>query len=52
LPLSYRGCDDDVVAVSTGELASLPACGCDACDDGYTRMLEELDAAMVRVVHN
>jgi hypothetical protein len=57
LLISYRGfdgCDDNIVMISTGEpavlLASLPACGCDACDDGSTHLLEELDAAVVRVV--
>ncbi|NIZ90404.1 hypothetical protein F1544_05185 [Kineosporiaceae bacterium B12] len=58
LLISYRGfdgCEDNIVAVSTGEpavlLASLPFCGCDACDDGSDPLLEQLDAAVVDVVN-
>jgi len=58
LLISYRGfdgCDDNIVMISTGEpavlRASLPFCGCDACDDGSEPLLEQLDAAVVDVVN-
>jgi len=58
LLISYRGVDgydDTIVMVSTGEpavlRASLPFCGCDACDDGSESLLEQLDAAVVDVVN-
>ncbi|NAZ80274.1 hypothetical protein GTR02_00365 [Kineococcus sp. R8] len=58
LLISYRGfdgCDDNIVAVSAGQpavlLASLPSCGCDACDDGSGPQLDLLDAALVDVVN-
>ncbi|MEX3565124.1 DUF6226 family protein [Micrococcus endophyticus] len=30
--------------------ARFPFCGCDACDDGSDRLLDELDDAITRVI--
>lgn len=42
------------VVVGTGDparqVAMIPYCGCDACDDGSARLLEELDETMMRLL--
>ncbi|WP_432573235.1 DUF6226 family protein [Kineococcus sp. SYSU DK005] len=50
----FGGYEDNVVVLGAGEpavlLAHVPACGCDACDDGSAALLEELDDAVLDVV--
>ena len=57
LVLSFRGfdgLDDNLVTLSAGHpavpLTTVPACGCDACDDGSEHFLTELDDHVVDVV--
>ena len=57
LVLSFRGFDgpdDNLVTISAGQpavpLATVPACGCDACDDGSEHLLTELDEHVLGVV--
>lgn len=38
------------VGRATSVVASVPACGCDACDDGSQTLLDEVDAAFARVL--
>lgn len=49
-----QGAPNAVVVIGAGEPAvlvvSLPECGCDACDDGSDRLLEELDRHVLAVV--
>ncbi|MEZ0165272.1 DUF6226 family protein [Kineococcus sp. LSe6-4] len=57
LVLSFRGFDgpdDNLLTISAGEpavpLATVPACGCDACDDGSEHLLAEVDEHVLGVV--
>lgn len=38
------------VGRATSVVGSVPACGCDACDDGSQAVLDEVDAAFARVL--
>lgn len=50
---SFDGVPDNVVTLGAGEpaveVATLPDCGCDACDHGADQLLEELDEHLLDV---
>ncbi|WP_432485695.1 DUF6226 family protein [Kineococcus esterisolvens] len=50
----FDGLKDNAVALGAGEpavlLTHVPVCGCDACDDGSTVLLDQLDDAVLDVI--